>query len=222
MPIKKRAISNRQKEKRRNAILDAALTLYEKTTYRNVKMAEVANKADMAKGTVFLYFKTKEELFIYLAIQEYEKWFDEIDNYFIGVKEKSRQCSSDDLMALFKKTIKADSVFIRLTAIMHTHLEHNISYEAALNLKTTIGNRLLKTGQIIENSVPFLKTGDGYKLLLKIYALIIGFKHLSEPAPIFHDIIKAGKMEMFEINFSKWFFNALELMLIGWKNSGPA
>ena len=199
--------------------MSAALALYKKTTYQNVKMAEVAKRAGVAKGTVFLYFKTKEELFIYLAIREYEKWFGEIDNYFIGAQKENRQCSNDDILELFRKSIKDDSVFIRLTAIIHTTLEQNISFEAALNFKTVIGNRLLKTGQLIEESVPFIRAGDGYKFLLKIYALIIGFKHLSEPAPVFYDIIKAREMEIFEIDFSEWFFKTLELLLVGWKSS---
>ena len=49
----------------------------------------------------------------------------------------------------------------------------------------------------IEESVPFIRAGDGYKFLLKIYALIIGFKHLSEPDPVFYDIIKVREMAIF-------------------------
>jgi hypothetical protein len=81
-------------------------------------------------------------------------------------QKENRQCSNDDILELFRKSIKDDSVFIRLTAIIHTTLEQNISFEAALNLKTVIGNRLLKTGQLIEESVPFIRAGDGYKFLL--------------------------------------------------------
>ena len=58
MAIKQRAISDAQKEERRQAILDAALLLYQETSYEAVNMAQVAQQAGVAKGTVYLYFKT--------------------------------------------------------------------------------------------------------------------------------------------------------------------
>ena len=57
-------------------ILDAALPLLEDAELEAVVMDEVARKAGVAKGTLYLYFRTKEELFLGLLERAFEAWFD--------------------------------------------------------------------------------------------------------------------------------------------------
>jgi len=52
----------REKEQRRNDIIDAAEKLFFKKGINNVSMEDVANEAELSKGTLYLYFKSKEEL----------------------------------------------------------------------------------------------------------------------------------------------------------------
>ena len=64
MGIKERR--EREKEQRRNAIIDAAEDVFFAKGIDNATMDEVAEKAELSKGTLYLYFKSKEDL--YLAI----------------------------------------------------------------------------------------------------------------------------------------------------------
>ena len=50
-------------EARRTAILDAALTVFSERGYEAARLDDVAAKAGVAKGTLYLYFKDKEALF---------------------------------------------------------------------------------------------------------------------------------------------------------------
>ena len=70
-----RARKEEDKEARRRQLLDAALELYRATSYDEVKMADVAERSKLAKGTVFLYFPTKEALFnsLYLELLDERK-----------------------------------------------------------------------------------------------------------------------------------------------------
>src|SRR3712207_5711458 len=70
-----RARKEEDKEARRRQLLDAALELYRATSYDEVKMADVAERAALAKGTVFLYFPTKEALFLALLEEQLFAWF---------------------------------------------------------------------------------------------------------------------------------------------------
>ena len=65
---RRRAIGDKQKQRRRQAMIDVAWQLFQQSSYQAITMAEVAERAGIAKGTVYLYFKTKEELF--LAVQK--------------------------------------------------------------------------------------------------------------------------------------------------------
>lgn len=54
-------------EDKRAAILAAGMTLFSRYGYRRTSIEEVAREAGIAKGTVYLYFQTKEEIFRALA-----------------------------------------------------------------------------------------------------------------------------------------------------------
>ena len=56
----------REKEKRKNDIVNAAERVFFEKGHENATMDDVANEAELSKGTLYLYFKNKEDL--YLAI----------------------------------------------------------------------------------------------------------------------------------------------------------
>lgn len=58
-----RAKHERRKEARPGELLDAALDLFVAKGFAATRAEEVAAKAGVSKGTLFLYFKSKEELF---------------------------------------------------------------------------------------------------------------------------------------------------------------
>jgi TetR/AcrR family transcriptional regulator len=53
----------REKEQRRNAIIDAAEKVFFSKGIENSTMDEVAELAELSKGTLYLYFKNKNDLF---------------------------------------------------------------------------------------------------------------------------------------------------------------
>lgn len=58
----------REKERRRNNIIDAAETIIFAQGIEQATMEEIADEAELSKGTLYLYFKNKSEL--YMAICE--------------------------------------------------------------------------------------------------------------------------------------------------------
>ncbi|MEW6109671.1 MAG: TetR/AcrR family transcriptional regulator [Nitrospirota bacterium] len=52
--------------KKREMILNSALELFSKRPFHRVTMEDIANKADVAKGTVYYHFDSKNKLFEYL------------------------------------------------------------------------------------------------------------------------------------------------------------
>jgi len=52
----------REKEQRRSDIIDAAESIFFSKGIENATMDEIAEKAELSKGTLYLYIKSKEEL----------------------------------------------------------------------------------------------------------------------------------------------------------------
>lgn len=70
---RKRARSDSEKEARRGAILDAARRLIDQDGFDGVTMSAVAKEAAVSKGTLYLYVRTKEELFLALFVEAMEQ-----------------------------------------------------------------------------------------------------------------------------------------------------
>jgi AcrR family transcriptional regulator len=54
------------KEKRRQQLLDAARTVFATKGFHDAKVGDIATKAKVAKGTVYLYFPDKRSIFVEL------------------------------------------------------------------------------------------------------------------------------------------------------------
>jgi AcrR family transcriptional regulator len=64
---------------RRNRILDATLALASKGGYEAVQMRTVAERADVALGTLYRYFPSKIHLLVSALAQEFERTHDKLD-----------------------------------------------------------------------------------------------------------------------------------------------
>ncbi|BDZ69820.1 helix-turn-helix domain-containing protein [Methanobacterium petrolearium] len=54
----------REKEQRRNDIINAAEKLFFAKGYDDVSMNDIATEVELSKATLYLYFDNKEELFL--------------------------------------------------------------------------------------------------------------------------------------------------------------
>jgi TetR/AcrR family transcriptional regulator len=64
-------LERKEKEKvqRRTAIIDAAQVLFFSKPHEEITIEAIAEKAQLAKGTVYLYFKNKEEVYNAVALR---------------------------------------------------------------------------------------------------------------------------------------------------------
>lgn len=63
------ARKDREKENRREQILAAAVTIMSENGVRGLNIDRVAERTELAKGTIYLYFKSKEEILATLSVR---------------------------------------------------------------------------------------------------------------------------------------------------------
>lgn len=180
MTIRRRAMRDDQKLVRRQAILDTAWQLFLETSYPAITMADVAEQAGLAKGTLYLYFATKEELFLALLETHFTAWFADLEGRLalIGAHGDAQQIG-----AAVAASLGARPGFSRLLALLHSVLEQNIAVEHVAAFKTMLLEGINRLGTALESCLPSLGPGGGGVALLRIYALIIGLQQLADPAP---------------------------------------
>lgn len=73
MGVKER--KERQKTEMREAILSAALKLFSDEGYENVTMRKIADKIEYSVGTIYLYFKDRDEIFFELHNRGFAQFY---------------------------------------------------------------------------------------------------------------------------------------------------
>jgi TetR/AcrR family transcriptional regulator len=91
-----RAKRERRKESRPGELLSAALDLFVEKGFAATRVEEVAQRAGVSKGTLFLYFSSKEELFKAVVRENisgrFAEWSDELDAYVGSSSDLLRYC----------------------------------------------------------------------------------------------------------------------------------
>ena len=77
------------REERRMQILNAALTAYISFGYNGTDMSIIAEKAHLAKGLIYYYYKTKKDLFMALYSWMFEEGYAFSDTLLKNMEEKN-------------------------------------------------------------------------------------------------------------------------------------
>lgn len=207
-----RAMTEAQKEARRADILKVALHRFTLMPYEDLSMAETADEAGVAKGTLYLYFRSKEEMFLAIYTDQLNGWFDEMDR---ELSEAKGGASIAAFVKFMGESLARRPQFLRLTAILHTVLEQNLDHATAQRFKTWFKERIEKSGRLLEAYLPFLEPGQGARLLLKIDALIIGFQHQAEPSGVMREVLEEDAMAIFRVDLEGQLLETLRTLLMG-------
>lgn len=91
-----RAKRERRKDARPGELLAAALDLFVEKGFAGTRAEEVAKRAGVSKGTLFLYFSSKEELFKAVVRENisgrFDEWNNEFDNFQGTTPDMLRYC----------------------------------------------------------------------------------------------------------------------------------
>ena len=136
---KKRARSLEDKSFRRQQILDAAAALFQEVGYEGFSVALLASKAGVVKGTLYLYFRTREEVFLAL----YDQSLNRVSERFItqltpGITDRA-------LCELLYDVAFGDGLYVPLQARLEKVIEHNVSLDSLIASKR---NFLKQVGRI--------------------------------------------------------------------------
>ena len=86
----------KERESRRSAILKAARKLFFDRGFKNVTVDNIAAKAEVSKGSVYLYFKSKEEIYTQILINDSINSFQDLEKKF-----SAKDAPAEELLLAF-------------------------------------------------------------------------------------------------------------------------
>ncbi|RKG67942.1 TetR/AcrR family transcriptional regulator [Corallococcus sp. CA054B] len=206
-----RARRDEDKEARRRELLDAARALFEATSFAEVKMADVAARTGLAKGTVFLYFPTKEALFLALLDDLLAAWFAKLN----GRLAEAGTWTGHQLARAVAESLEGEETFTRLLARAQTVLEQNVAVAQAQAFKERVLVSMGTTAALLQARLPFLTPESAVQLIRHVHALMTGLRQMADIAPVAREVLTLPHMAPLRVDFTAELTAAITTLLRG-------
>ncbi len=179
MVVLHRAVQAEDKAARRSTILQAAINLLVRDPENFASVAQVAEEAGLAKGTVYLYFKTKEEMLMAIHAEQASRLFDAVEAL---IADRGPALTAQECVNVFCDFVRDNPLFLQVAGKCHSSFERNIDPEFMYQFRLGVAARLAQLGPRIEQVFPRLQPGQGVELLNHTYAFGIGTWQLCDPS----------------------------------------
>jgi AcrR family transcriptional regulator len=181
----------REKQTRKESILDAARRVFQEIGYPSTTMNKIAEEAELSKATLYLYFKNKDDLFISMTTEPLKKLKKEFEK--IAVTDKNPE----------EKIVLASRAFIKQwnnnraayqmgDTFIATYNPQSESHRSLFNKMNEILGEILNIGvRIIESGIKkglFKNNIDPEKTMLVGWRALAGLLQIT-------NIIDASKKE---------------------------
>src|SRR5512137_1701535 len=128
----------REREVRRELAIDAAMKVYEEEGYHAITMDKIAERAELSRAALYLYFKNKEEILV-SAIVSHSDYFARVLKEVYDNRENTKDQLLDKLWECFQKFYEKDPA--TFTAWQYFHQSDVIG-----NLSTELRDILHEAG----------------------------------------------------------------------------
>lgn len=128
----------REKQHRREHAVEAAMEIYNEEGYYSITMDKIAERAEISRAALYLYFKNKDEIFI-SAIMTYMDYFCSLLSDVYDRRDSIKETLLEELWGCFIKFHENDPVAFDASMFFH-------QTEAVRNLSPDLRDMLYRAG----------------------------------------------------------------------------
>ena len=114
----KRARNKEQIMSRKKEIQDACKKLYLEFGFDRVSLKAISNMTSIARSTIYLYYRNKEEIFFDLMIEDGKQWIDEMNDAYKKIGNKNPSDAFKEVLLNFfisrKNLVKVYSLYFSI------------------------------------------------------------------------------------------------------------
>ena len=209
----KRARSPEQKAERERDILDAAAELFLDKGFEKASMRSIGCKAGLSKGNLYRYFKTKEEVFLKLYLEDFTGWLEELEQTL-----QARQGLGDLpwLASTMARSLAARPRMGGLTPLLAGVLERNVPWEVLLQFKLEIVRRAVRLTTVIHRAIPVLSEQQVMRFLRMVHVYAAGLWPVAHPSPELERAVASSELlSQFHTDFEADLAQSIRTILTG-------
>jgi AcrR family transcriptional regulator len=208
-----RARSAEDKDVRRSALVRAASELFELSDFDAVTVAKVAERAGVAKGTAYLYFGSKEAVFLELVQRELLLWEEDLHTQLGSIPMPG---ASEAIPSLIAKTLAQRPTLGRLLVLLHPVIEPCLDRDTVKKFKEFLRDLLMRISRLLMSKLPTLSNASAAMLILQIHALVISTTQLANPPEIVAAVLADDpSLHSLRVSFEPFMAQTLAALLRG-------
>lgn len=108
----------REREVRRELAIDAAMAIYEEEGYHAITMERIAERSELSRAALYLYFKNKEEILV-AAVVSHADYFARVLKEVFDSRETVKDELLEKLWECFEKFYEKDPVTFTAWQYLH-------------------------------------------------------------------------------------------------------
>lgn len=164
----KKAKNQQQKLERINSILNSAEQLFANGDKELPSVIEIANKSGIAKGTVYLYFTTKESIFLTLVERHIQQWL----MNFESLLRQYEAVTVNDVCNYITQYWNQTPSFGQLVRLSDAVLENRVDSKVYANFHTRKINEFKRLSPAFKELNPQVAGSEWVELLELSYQLL--------------------------------------------------
>lgn len=129
----KRAKSKENKQLRMNEIMVITDSLFKNHTYHEITLTTIAKELNMARGNLYKYVISKEEIFLLIYLNKQKETISNI----LSILEKDSPITIPLLSNAISESLKRNLDYIKYHQILNAIIETNVSIEKLAHFKKT-------------------------------------------------------------------------------------
>ncbi|MFQ5401091.1 MAG: TetR/AcrR family transcriptional regulator [Anaerolineae bacterium] len=171
----------REREARRRLILDSAKAVFAERGFQNATVEEIANQAELAVGTLYRYFQSKEEMYVSLLFEAMEMFRQNIE-----AARASDAAPDEQLRAVWRYFydfyVQQPESYLAFMFLHNEGLRDVISPEVLDEINQRAGENFRLVGQIVQASVEagIYRPVDSRVVVDVLWSLLMGLVQLTE------------------------------------------
>lgn len=170
-----RARNDDEKERKRERLLDVANQLLEESPGQTFSMDLLAKRGNVAKGTLYLYFRNKEEVFLGVHNRDLVAICNELQQ----LSQQNETLALETLVTAMAQGLTQNPRLLSLGAIC-TMAEHKISEVSQLTFHQHVSATIRPVVAELQRHFPHFTELH----LLQAYATALGFWQMFKPSEI--------------------------------------
>ena len=155
---------------RKEEIIAAAELLYQTKGFKDITIHAISKEPSFTRTSNYIYFETKEEIFMALLQKEYERWVEELDAAIYGHESMER----GEIAKTLAVSLENRELLLKLMSMNHYDMEENSRLERVVEFKVAYGASIKAVDRLLQKFCTDMSDRERQDFIYSFFPFVYG------------------------------------------------